>query len=387
MLEILFSVIIILLPFVAIAFKKIIPLFSFAVIGANPYVIAGSLLLSLLVRFQDIFKSKINKSLFAVCIIWLAYGLIIGISNFSFIFVSEYIQLIISILFLLYIYHTINTKKDLLSILKFIMLSGILLSLFEIIIFLLDLDINTKSFIGRIAENYTAFYLLISSIVIPLFFMKINKLWIFVVILGVYAIYINESRAMMLLAVLFILKEFISFNNIYFKIIITVLFATIIAYLFLTFDTSLIYDPNSIYSVLNFENNFSNLERLKLLYYSYQLFINNLFGYGLGSSYSLFFDNPVTIIKYYPHPHNTVAFLSVELGVIGVLLYIYFFTSMYRSVKKINMIIYKKLIFNIILALFLFSIVDVLFYNGVLMLIIFMLYGIVLASSKVDYND
>lgn len=382
MLGLFFSFLMILTPFIALFFKKFMSLFLVAVIGANPYVSAGSLLLSLTIRFQDIFKSKVNKPLFILSIIWLGYGLIIGIAHFSFTFLSEFIQLVIAIMFLIYVYHTINTQKQLIILLKYIMISGIILSLFEIVLFFIHKDINTKSFIGSIAENYTSFYLLISSIVLPLFFSKKNFIWIFVIPLGFFAIYINESRAMMLLALLFITKEFIAFHSIYFKIFAGSVVTFILVYLYITFDVSLIYDPNSIFSVLNFENNFSNLERLRLLFYSYDLFVSNPFGYGLGSSYSLFFNNSVTIIKHYPHPHDTLAFLSVELGIVGILLYIYFFYSMLKSVRAICNSKIKKVSFNIMLGLFLYSLVDVLFYNGILMLMIFMFYGIVLASSK-----
>ena len=384
MLEILFSVLMLLLPITAILFKRFIPLFLFAIIGANPYVTAGALLLALLTRFQDIFKHKINSSLLILCLIWLGYGLFIGLTNFSFAFVSEYIQLIIAILLLVYIYHTLNTEKQFIYLLKSLMLSGALLSCFEIIIFFIDQDINTPSFIGRISENYTSFYLVISTIIVPLFFRKKNGVLVVLLFLGFAAIYVNESRAMLLLSLLFVCKEFVSFSNILIRLFMSVILVSIFTYIVVTFDSALIYDPNSIFSILNFENNFSNLERLNLLLYSFQLFISNLWGYGLGSSYDIFVNNPVTINEHYPHPHNTLAFLAVELGVIGVWLYIYFFYSMYLSIKKTIDMQISKFIFNISLALFLFSVVDVIFYNGVLMLIVFLLYAMALSTQK--YN-
>ena len=383
MLEMFFSLLMILVPITALLFKKFIPLFLILVIGANPYVSAGSLLFALIIRFQDIFKYKIKNLIFILSSIWLGYGLIIGLKYFSLTFLSEYIQLVIAILLLIYLYHSINTKKQLLNIFKYMMYSGIILAFFEIIIFLIDQDINTSSLVGRVADNYCSFYLVISTIILPLYFMKENKIWIFDILFGFYAVYINESRAMMLLSILFLVKQFISFNSIYFKILMSTIMLVVINYIYITFDASLIYDPNSIYSVLNFENNFSNLERLNLLFFSYDLFINNPFGYGLGSSYDLFTNNPLTVNDFYPHPHNTFAFLAVEQGLIGILIYFYFFYSLFKSVNNIYDLKIKKLVFNIALALFLYSLVDVLFYNGILMLIIFMLYGTVLASSKV----
>ena len=57
---------------------------------------------------------------------------------------------------------------------------------------------------------------------------------------------------------------------------------------------------------------------------------------------------------------------------------------MFKSMKKITDKEFKKITSNIILGLFLFSIADVLFYNGVLMLVVFMFYGVILATQKVD---
>jgi O-antigen ligase len=376
----------ILVPLGALLYKKFIPLFLVTVIGANPYISAGSLLLSLLIRFREIFKSKVNKSILIISVIWLGYGLIVGLVNFSMTFVSEYIQLIISILLVVYIYNIINTKKQLLIILKYIMISGLLLSVFEIFIFIANIDTKTLSFIGRVPDNYTAFYLVISTIILPLFFIKRNKISIYIIPIGFFAIYINESRAMMLLALLFISKSLISFNKKYFKILIIGMLLIILSYIYVNFDSALIYQKKSLYSVLNFENNYSNLERLNLLFYSYELFNNNSFGYGLGASHEIFTNNPLTIAQVYSHPHNTIAFLAVELGIVGILLYICFFNSMIKSIKRVNDIRFKKITLDLTLALFLYSLVDALFYNGILMLIVFMLYGIVLSAQKIDFQ-
>ena len=48
----------ILVPLGALLYKKFIPLFLVTVIGANPYISAGSLLLSLLIRFREIFNGE-----------------------------------------------------------------------------------------------------------------------------------------------------------------------------------------------------------------------------------------------------------------------------------------------------------------------------------------
>jgi hypothetical protein len=387
MLEIFFSIIMIMLPVSAFIFKKFLPIFFIALIGAHPYVTAGSLLLALFVRLQDVLKPKVNKSILTLSVVWVGYSLLIGIGNPSLVFLSELVQLVIAILLLNYVYYTINTKNQFSSNLRVLMVSGALLSFFEIFIYIIGEDINTSSFIGSISENYTSFYLVMTTIVIPLFFFnKKSFLYFFVVIIGFYAIYLNESRAMMLLALLFVTKEFVSFKNIYMKIAASLIAFLVILYILLTFDSALIYEPTSVFSILNFENNFSNLERLNLLLYSFELVNNNVFGYGIGSSYDLFVNNSATVNEHYPHPHNTLAFLSVELGIVGIIIYIYFFTSMVTIIRTLSDLRIKKLAVNISIALFLYSIVDVLFYNGVLMLIVFAFYGIVLSAKKIAYT-
>jgi hypothetical protein len=385
LLEVFFSIVMIAIPLFAVIYKRFVPIFMIAVIGANPYISAISLLLSLGACFKVFLTTKMNKSIVSLSIIWLVYGSVVGLINPTLTFFSEYIQLLISILFLIYTYHSIKVERDFNRIVWALITSGSLLSGFELFIVLFDFDINTASFIGRIPENYTSFYLVVTTIIAPLFFIKKYKALVIIILFGFLAIYVNESRAMMLLSTFFIMKHVISFRNIFIKIFSICIVASLILYVLMTFDDSLIYDSNSIFSVLNFENNFSNLERLKLLYYSFDLFQNNMLGYGLGSSYEIFTSNPVTVNDHYPHPHNTFAFLLVELGFVGAGIYLYFLFSMYQSSCRVMVGNVKSFVTNLFLALASFSIVDVLFYNGVLMLIVCFLYGVILSSSKVKF--
>lgn len=380
MLEIIFSIFMLLLPFSALLFNRILPVFLIAVIGANPYVTAGSLFISLLVKFELLIKPRMNGAFFRMCLIWLSYGLILSLGELSYYFITEYIQLLLAVLFVVYIYHTISSKERLFYIVKLMVFSGVLLALFEIFIFIFSLDLDSMAFIGKKADNYSAFYLVVSTIVIPLFLHKNNKFYTLVILCGLFAIYINESRAMLLLALLIIVKDFLLFRFVIFKVLISVIFVLI--YKFTFFDSTLIQNPDSVFSVLNFESNFSNLERMKLLQYSYELFINNFYGYGLGSSHEIFVNNVFTVNGFYSHPHNTLAFLSVELGVVGVFIYIYFFYSLYKGISLLSDPDLKSFAFNMFLVLFLYSLVDAIFYNGLLTLIIFLCYGIVMVTKR-----
>lgn len=386
--EILFSAGMVLLPITAFLFKRFTKLFLLMVIGANPYVTAAALLSTLLLKFKLIFGSKINKSLLLLAIAWLSYGLMIGLSNFTGTFVSEFIQLGISLLWTFYLYQAINSASHFKDILKQLMLSGAVLSVFEILIFVLGIEIDTNSFIGTIASNYGSFYLVISTILIPLYFFKTeSKLYGLIAVLGYFAIQINESRAMMLLGILFIVLTFVSLRNRYMRLIAIGLLVLGGTYIFITFDPGSMYRSGSLFSVLNFETNFSNLERLRLIIYSVNLFLDNLYGYGLGSSYEIYYNNPVTVLNVYPHPHNTLTFMMVELGVAGIFLYIAFFLTMISSIRKITPPAIKALMSNICLGLFFYSIVEVLFYNGVLTLLVFMFYALVICAQKIDFES
>jgi O-antigen ligase len=384
--EIIFSALMVTMPLVAIFYKNISPFFLLTVIGSNPYVSAISLFVSLIFKSVDIIRGKINLSILILTITWLGYGLLSGIINPSIGFVSEYFQLVLSCMLLLYIYQVIDSEYQLYVTIKYIVYSGVLLAFIEIAIFIFGLGLDTLSFISTKSDNYTSFYLLIATVNLPLLFLRKNWVYALVVPLGLLAIYINQSRAMIVLAMLLILREVFHHASIYTRLVTSLLFMLIAYYMYINIYDSLVHDPNSLFSIFDFDNNFSNLERLKLLIHSYNIFLEQPYGHGLGSSYELFTSNPLTVKDIYPHPHNALAFLSVELGIVGVFLYIYFFLSLFKSSSVIQDKQIRRMCGNSSLALLFFSFVDAVFYNGVLMLIVFMLVGIILSASKIVFN-
>ena len=384
--EVFFSILMVSLFFVTIKNKYFLPIFFIALIGSNPYVTAGSLLLTLITRFKTVFKSDVNRSLFIFCSLWLCYSFIVGTVKYNTAFVSEFIQLTLSIMLLFYIYNSINNKEEFYKNIKYLMYSGILLCLIKVVIDVFELNISTSAFIDYKTNNYASFYILITTVVTPLLIIKKKLYCILTILLGVYVISINDSRANLIIALLLIAKEFISFKSYFLKFIVICLFSYVFYYFYNAFDSSSLFDNTSLYSVLNFENNFSNLERLNLIMYSFDLFNLNLLGNGLGSSFDLFFNNKVTVNNHYPHPHNTLAFLAVELGVVGILIYLLFFYNIIKSYKKIIDIDVKRFILNITISLFIFSFVDVLFYNGILMLFTFILLGLSSVASKLSFK-
>ncbi|WP_347174846.1 O-antigen ligase family protein [Polaribacter uvawellassae] len=385
-LEIVFSILMVSLPFIALINKNFLPFFFVLLVGANPYVSASALLLSLIFRLKNVIKVDIDKRLFALFFIWFFYSLLLGFINYNDAFIPELIQLFIGIMLVLYVDNFINNKKKFYKNITYLLYSGVVLCFFEIVIYFYDLKIITSAFIDFNSNNYTSFYLLISTVIVPLFLMKNNKFFFVFSILGVFVIYLNDSRANLILALILIIREFISFKSYLVKFLIVCILGYIFYFFYNTFDSSMVYDSKSIYSVANFENNFSNLERIDLITYSINLFNENILGYGLGSSFEIFVNNNFTANSHYPHPHNTLAFLSVEIGFVGVFVYFLFFYNMVKNYIKIEDDGIRRLIVNITISLFAFSIVDVIFYNGILMLFSFILFGFSLVASKISFR-
>ena len=203
-----------------------------------------------------------------------------------------------------------------------------LLASFEIIISIFNLEIRTLSYIEIILKLFRLL-LLITTIAIPLYLYKSIFLRILIGSLGFWAIYMNESRSVMVLSFVIIIMWLLKDRSFFTKILLGIVGGYIAYILFSAVVMSQIYDTSSIFSLLNYENNFSNLERLNLLFYSYDLFLAKPEGHGIGSSYSLFINNSYTIVDTYPHPHNTLAFFAVELGLIGIIIYFYLFFTLF----------------------------------------------------------
>ncbi|NVK51728.1 MAG: O-antigen ligase family protein [Flavobacteriaceae bacterium] len=387
MIEIIFSCLILFLPLISLKGKKILPFFLLTFIGANPYITALSLLLSLVTRLKQVIRVNVDKKIFFLLFAWIIYSLFSGLINFlNTVFLSEFIQLVLAVMLLLYIINTIQTMTRLKELFNYFIYSGIILGLLEVVLHTTSIELDTSSFIGSTPENITSFYLLIATIVIPIYYIKDKRILLPILLLGLISISLNQSRLLVILTFFFIARNFISLRNYFVKFFMILGGIAIIYFLYLSFNIQSIYDSNSVYSVVNFENNFSNLERLSMLQYSYDLFMNNSLGHGLGSSASLFINNNYTVIEEYPNPHNTLAFMAVELGFVGVLLYVFFFLTIFKFIIKTKNKNLRILSTNIFISLFLFSIVDVLFYNGVLMLVSFLLMGIVISISKINSN-
>jgi O-antigen ligase len=373
--------------FLVFAKKNFLSYFLPFAMGASPYFTALSIIPALLINFKQL-KIKLPTNLSYLFIIWFVYAcisMVIGQQKIT--TITEIIQLTLGILFFRYVYNFCKRPKGFKNTCLSILFSGLLLSFLEILIFLTNSNIDTTSFLGVTPHNYGSYYIIFSNIILPFFIIKRMGLRFLIITAGFYAIYINEGRAMQLVAISIIAMELLFYKNkaaIQSLKIISVLFLILflpskISYSALE-DSA--YKPQTLVSVVNFDNNFSNLERLNLLILSYDKFLEKPWGHGVGSSTDIYIGNTYTVNQIYPHPHNTLAFMAVELGIVGIFIYLYLLFMLFK--KYISLKDYKKKSFvrNSAFAFFCFTQVVPIFYSGLMALLGFMILG--LTMSVVD---
>ena len=149
------------------------------------------------------------------------------------------------------------------------------MALIETIIFFGNLNIVNSSFIGSDVENYTAFYILVTCLAIPLYRLKNNYTKLIVLAIAAFAITLNQSRAALLIFYIVIAAYF--YLNTRNKLLVTfVAFLGLASFSVYQLNSIDLYDNKSIYSLLNLDNNFSNLERIALIQYAYEVFQSHL---------------------------------------------------------------------------------------------------------------
>ena len=382
-LEIFFSILILFVPIIAIVKKRFLPYFLPIAMASSPYFTAVSLLGTFVLNLNLIFK-KVPRDISLLLLIWFCYATFSLFFNLNLTSLGELIQLFIAIIFFRYVFNLSSSKLGKESTMKSIIFSGILLCLFEISIFTFGISIDTNAFAGITPHNYASFFIVFSTIIIPFYIIRNLSLRYLVILIGFITLVLNAGRAMQIVAIAIIGMQLFfsdkkSLKN-FIKSFLLILFLIAVS---LVVDLNQLqeqsFNPNSLFSVINFDNNFSNLERLNLLIMSYDLFIERPYGHGIGSSASLFINNLYTEVQHYPHPHNTLAFMAVELGIIGIFIYLYLIFIIFRRYRYLKNIHEKNLLRNSLLCFFCFSVVEPVFYNGLLTIIVAMFLGFILS--------
>lgn len=224
--------------------------------------------------------------------------------------------------------------------------------------------------------NYTVYFLFFGLIVSPDFlFRKLHFKTLCFILFAVSSFFL-QSRSGFALGLLFF-----TFLNLKIKInyrLIFMLSAFSIATFFLL-NSSLIdkNNPNDIiYSIVNFENNTSNLERVQMVIGSFEMLEKNPFGAGVGNTSFLLKRFAID----HPHAHNVLANWIYELGYLGIVLYVFFVFFIIRSIKIKKLFNEHKIKITIVFYLLVMSLFNSLQFNILVSLITFL--GISLAYSN-----
>ena len=399
MLDLIFTFATLLMPIVALRYRLpvVLGLFLLLVALAQPHIWAASLFLSLIVQLGKLrirLISLMTPDQFALCgfliLMFLTAVLFsLGSSDLGRA-LSELLQYLLILLTVAMISLAIRTRDDLIVVLGLGCVGSVIVSVCTIGNMLGIWQLNSySSFIAVVPNNYAATFSLFAGVIAPLAILfvaqKPRPLLLYgVALLNILNIIIINSRAsqavlvVTVLAVLWCWKESWRYKLAYAGCLLLG-FAGLFTYLTLSTVGDMIYDADSVASIFNFENNTSNLERIALIQTSFDVFMNHAFGIGLGSGDEVFYR-----FHGVPHPHNTLALFVVEMGVIGMVLYLLFLLILLRMVL-VGLAAGSKdgfLLFVVPQAAFLFSLSDPIQYNGQYMILVFIFLALAMVRDN-----
>lgn len=207
--------------------------------------------------------------------------------------------------------------------------------------------------------NYSGFYLFFGFIVTP-YFGKMKSLfrWLFFILYCV-CMYLLASRSSFLLGLVLFFYLNIDLRK-FLKAITVASIFSITLWFFL--NSSLVDSSNQndiIYSIVNFDSNKSNTERIKMIEHSFEILEHNPFGYGAGNS-----SQPLHKAGFYhPHPHNVLANWILEFGYFGIFLTFLLLGYILFEIIRYFKVYGKKHIMAVCIFLLFSSLVDSLQYN------------------------
>lgn len=369
---------------------------------ANPYVAALSMGLIIAIRGtigrEPIIASRLALPL-ALCLAWPVYSLmLLPIGQSPIRWISEIGQLILGLTVLLFFSSSVIERRDLALVAKGFVFVGLLLSIVATTRSFLGLSLAQGGPLGPNPDNYSSNLILIALVCLISGVDKLSRpssatshraATILGVVLLLLGIYCNESRASLLMAFVvvfswYVLAPYKPNRNFISRAVVGVLVAGILIG---------VAGPSAgliemFTSLLDFTGyNFSNLERLALLFHSYELFVEQPLGHGIGSSSALFGSSFFTQGAY-PHPHNTLAMFAVEFGVIGLFLYLVLFFSLFRcALRGLRMLSAEPVLgsfcFLLSTVMIAISVYDAMFFNGALAINMFLVLGVLWAGFMV----
>jgi O-antigen ligase len=229
-------------------------------------------------------------------------------------------------------------------------------------------------------SNYTALFVLFGLVVTPLIaeeFSNRPKVVVVLGALGLFGIWFNDSRSMLLVGVALCAIRLAELRPAITAAASAVGVAAVVTSPIVLND--LLYDSNSVFSIGNFQTNFSNLERLGLIVHSVYYFADHPFGGGIGSSSDIYASSPYTIGSY-PTAHNTLAMLMVELGWLGVVFYL----ALVILLVALGVRFFRRRNPAVVLAAALFpvTVLDAVFFNGAISIVFWTFLGFLVAEIQ-----
>lgn len=215
-------------------------------------------------------------------------------------------------------------------------------------------------------NNYVSILGLFGLVVLPNVYPdSISAKWrLPLLVIAIAAMFFNQSRAALLLSALVLAGWMIlRRRNPAWIVPIAGLMLAVMAGALIVAVRGALADPAGVASLGDFQTNYSNLERLGILIYAWELFVMFPFGSGIGSSSDLFINNPYTVGAY-PDAHNMLAMLAVELGWLGVIGYAAL--AFFLARQALSGLVHWNPVLLFAAALLLTTIYDALLFNGIL---------------------
>lgn len=251
-------------------------------------------------------------------------------------------------------------------------------------------ELEWSSFVTPVENNYAAIYILLFGVALPssqMFSRNQGRiLYPVSIMLGMAAIHYHTSRASMV-AALACLAMVVAIGRTRLSTAFRMLFllTTGLAGAFYMLRGEDLYDPDSVASLVNFDSNFSNIQRLQYLRAAGHSLVNFPLGQGIGTASAYFTHNTFTEMES-PTPHNTAALLATEMGVLGLVSYI--LMVLYLLGHGLSTLLLRcrqpmaqrRLFIILPLILFMVSVYDAVFFNGGLTAIFFLAAATVFAT-------
>lgn len=344
-----------------------------------PYVFILSLLLylvSLVLKYPYVKLSKQNKALLALVLVVLTINLYTSVLNR---YLVEAATLLIALGYFIFLNSQKIELDEIRVIFKGYFLGSIAISIYYFVINTQPITSHVTLPVGISGTiNYTSFYLYIGYIIYPILFVRNRAQRILIFAIGIATVYLFKTRSVLFISLFSIVAPYVQFTI---RRFITGTFGIGLAiYIVLRLNILNPDDPNDIfYSLVNWNRNFSNMERLYLIITGIEHAKDSIIGYGFGGIEKLLAQDTLIRGKH-PHFHNTLLNMILSFGWIGTALYYLIFVSTFLkllfSPKSLSPLFFKVFI-TFLAAVFIYSMIESILFNASLFFLIIIPIGVI----------